>query len=342
MKVKILLILVLSVTTLTAFAQDGGVRGRVVSRAGRVALDGVKVTMTPGDVTVMSDERGNFLIENVPAGEYSLQFETPEFEPLSIAVRVGSQVRDINAVVLVPDVPRQMIDDAVFAEFDMETVDDAQALPTSLSASKDIFNNIASYKFSEMRFNVRGYDSQYQDVYMNGIRLNDALTGYTPWSLWSGLNDATRNQEVTSGIVASDGRAGRHRRYDQHHHQPVADAQGVACQPRERQFDVPFPCNGHLCLGLSGQRLVVCLFGFDPPGRQLLCRRRLLQCVRLFRRRRKAVRPAPPPGADPVGCPHRTRCATGRHAGGLRPGRQQLLQPQLGLAGRQEAQCPRA
>lgn len=118
MKVKILLILVLSVTTLTAFAQDGGVRGRVVSRAGRVALDGVKVTMTPGDVTVMSDERGNFLIENVPAGEYSLQFETPEFEPLSIAVRVGSQVRDINAVVLVPDVPRQMIDDAVFAEFD--------------------------------------------------------------------------------------------------------------------------------------------------------------------------------------------------------------------------------
>lgn len=101
--------------------RTGGVRGRVVSRAGRVALDGVKVTMTPGDVTVMSDERGNFLIENVPAGEYSLQFETPEFEPLSIAVRVGSQVRDINAVVLVPDVPRQMIDDAVFAEFDMET-----------------------------------------------------------------------------------------------------------------------------------------------------------------------------------------------------------------------------
>ena len=113
MKIKSLLILVLSLVTLTAFGQDGGIKGRVVSRAGRVALDGVKVTMTPGDVTVMSDERGNFLIENVPAGEYSLQFETPEFEPLSIAVRVGSQVRDINAVVLVPDVPRQMIEEAV-------------------------------------------------------------------------------------------------------------------------------------------------------------------------------------------------------------------------------------
>ncbi len=29
-----------------------------------------------------------------------------------------------------------------------------------------------------MRFNVRGYDSQYSDIYMNGIRLNDAMTGY--------------------------------------------------------------------------------------------------------------------------------------------------------------------
>lgn len=85
-------------------------------------------------------------------------------------------MRDINAVILVPDTQRQMIDDAVFAEFDTETTDDAQALPTSLSASKDLFNNIASYKFSEMRFNVRGYDSQYQDVYMNGIQLNDAMT----------------------------------------------------------------------------------------------------------------------------------------------------------------------
>lgn len=51
-----------------------------------------------------------------------------------------------------------------------------------------------------MRFNVRGYDSQFSDVYMNGIQLNDAMTGYTPWSLWSGLNDATRNQEVTTGL----------------------------------------------------------------------------------------------------------------------------------------------
>lgn len=204
MKIKSLLILVLSLVSFAAFAQEGGIKGRVVSRSGRIALSNVKVTMTPGDVTVMSDAEGNFVFENIPDGEYSLQFEAAEFEPQTVMVRVGEMVRDIHSVILVPDMARTMIDDAVFAEFDTETMDDAQALPTSLSASKDIFNNIASYKFSEMRFNVRGYDSQYQDVYMNGILFNDAMTGYSPWSLWSGLNDAVRNQEVTTGLRASD------------------------------------------------------------------------------------------------------------------------------------------
>lgn len=50
---------------------------------------------------------------------------------------------------------------------------------------------------------MRGYDSQYSSIYLNGIRFNDAMTGYGPWSLWSGLNDATRNQENTAGLRSS-------------------------------------------------------------------------------------------------------------------------------------------
>ena len=200
MKIKSFLIMVLSLISLTVAAQNGGIKGKVVSRATRTAIDGVKVTLTPGNVTTTTDEKGYFIFENLNKGEYSLAFEAAEYEPLSIAVRVDKLIRDINNVVLVPDNQSPTVDDAIFAEFDTETLDDAQSLPSSLSASKDVFNNIASYKFSEMRFNLRGYDSRYTDVYLNGILFNDALTGYSPWSLWSGLNDATRNQEVTSGL----------------------------------------------------------------------------------------------------------------------------------------------
>lgn len=200
MKFKTLLFLLVSLLTVTAFAQTGGgIKGTVISRTTRTKIDNVKITLVPGDRTASTDDSGEFLFENVAPGEYELRFETAEFEDLTLPVRVGKNMREMR-VIMIPVNRQPVLDDAIFAEFDTETMDDAQSLPTSLSASKDVFNNIASYQFSEMRFNVRGYDSQFSDVYMNGIQLNDAMTGYTPWSLWSGLNDATRNQEVTTGL----------------------------------------------------------------------------------------------------------------------------------------------
>lgn len=206
MKLKTLLLFTLSFLCFSVYAQHtGGVKGKIVSRNGRVALEGVKVTLTPGNLTTNSDETGYFEFALLEKGEYFLNFETDDFEPLQLGVRVESLVRDINVVLVPLNTAEAMIDDAIFAEFDTEGLTgDAQSLPSSLSASKDLFTNIASYKFSEMRFNPRGYSSEYQDVYVNGIRLNDAMTGYTPWSLWSGLNDATRNQENTTGLKMAE------------------------------------------------------------------------------------------------------------------------------------------
>lgn len=200
MKLKTLLILLISILSLSAFSQTGGgIKGVVISRTTRATIDKVNIVLTPGDRTAVTNEQGEFLFETVAPGEYELHFETAELEDLTLPVRVGKNMRELK-VIMIPANRSQAMDDAIFAEFDTETMEDAQSLPTSLSASKDVFNNIASYQFSEMRFNVRGYDSQFSDVYMNGIQLNDAMTGYTPWSLWSGLNDATRNQEVTTGL----------------------------------------------------------------------------------------------------------------------------------------------
>lgn len=203
MKIRHLLLTLLLVSSAAAYAQDGGIRGKVVSRNDRAALGNVKVVVEPAGIVVTTDAEGRFRIANLPKGDYELRFETPDYENLDIAVRVDKIEKDLRSVVMSPDV-QDGIDDSVFAEFDSEVATDAQSLPSSLSASKDVFNNIASYKFSEMRFNVRGYDSQYSDIYLNGMRFNDAMTGYGPWSLWSGLNDATRNQENVAGLTPTD------------------------------------------------------------------------------------------------------------------------------------------
>ena len=206
MKLKFLLIVAMTMLVSSAFAQESGLKGRVLSRNGRTAVGNVAVTIAGTDFKVQTNDEGYFELKGVPAGDYKLSFEAPEFENLDIVVKVENGVKDINAVIVVPKaVSGEVLDDAIFAELDNDSsASDTQALPSTLSASKDLYNNIASYRFSEMRFNVRGYDSKYTDVYLNGIRFNDALTGYGPWSLWSGMNDATRNQETTAGLTTTD------------------------------------------------------------------------------------------------------------------------------------------
>ncbi len=202
---KLLLFATLTLLSAFAFAQEGGIKGKVVSRNGREGVGKVIVTNETTGQSTMTDDNGNFTFNVLPKGDYKLSFSVVDFEPLDMMVTVDRNMRDLHTVVIVPTANAEVLDDSIFAELDNDSsASDTQALPSSLSASKDIYNNIASYRFSEMRFNVRGYDSMYQDVYLNGIRFNDAITGYGPWSLWSGLNDATRNQENTPGLTPTD------------------------------------------------------------------------------------------------------------------------------------------
>ncbi|MBO7265369.1 MAG: carboxypeptidase regulatory-like domain-containing protein [Alistipes sp.] len=202
---KFLLTLLCATLSLVAYAQSGGMKGTVVSRTDREPISGVTISVNGIAANCVTDTTGQFLISGLEEGQYQVTFSAAEFEDLTLMVRVKAMVHDMQQVVMVPN-SMIIIDDSAFAELDsdVESAGDSNALPSTLSASKDLFNNIASYRFSEMRFKARGYDSQYQDVYLNGIRFNDALTSYGPWSLWSGLNDATRNQEITSGLTMSD------------------------------------------------------------------------------------------------------------------------------------------
>ncbi|MFI3293820.1 MAG: TonB-dependent receptor [Rikenellaceae bacterium] len=92
------------------------------------------------------------------------------------------------------------VDFSIFEEVAEDVSMEDFDMATSLVAYGDLFSNLTSYKFSEMRFSQRGYGSSYADVFLNGVRMNDALTGYSPWSLWSGLNEATRSKETSSGL----------------------------------------------------------------------------------------------------------------------------------------------
>lgn len=198
--------LILSVA-MSAQNPTGGVKGVVVDRSSKTALDGAVLKLYSGTqeiATVRTGADGSFYIPDLKDGMYDLVIENSSYLQSKVNVTVNDgYVKNMFKLSLTPVHKVGEVDDASFTEFDL---DDSgyQDSPTILFGQNDVFNNIAGYNFSSVRFRVRGYSSESQDVYMAGVRMNDAITGYTPYSLWSGLNEAVRSKESVNGSEISD------------------------------------------------------------------------------------------------------------------------------------------
>lgn len=215
MKKYLTILLILTLCTgLKAAAQQqtevtyGVITGKVVNRNGRIPISGAKVTITSiRDRSVFTDTDGGFTFEHVPYGIQKIAVEAQDFSSTEISVKVDQEVKNVNFISLAPAAIKEELDEGSFTEFEGENESASSGASQgsiALAASKDVFDNIAGYDFGTMRFRTRGYEGGSQDIYMNGIRMNDALTGNGNWSLWGGLNEATRNQEYVSGLKISD------------------------------------------------------------------------------------------------------------------------------------------
>ena len=188
------------------FAQSptGGVKGKIVNRADRTPVSGAVLTLKSGATeigTIKSDDQGDFLMSELADGMYDLFIEAPGFLPTTVNVTVNDgYVKNMFNLSLSPVVVAGEVDDSSFGEFDLDG-NGYEDTPTILYDQNDVFNNAASFNFSAVRFKVRGYASESQDVYIAGVKMNDALTGFSPYSLWSGLNEATR---AKSSVIGSE------------------------------------------------------------------------------------------------------------------------------------------
>ena len=195
--------------SLALFAQapTGGVKGTVINRNGRQPVENARLVLMTGAqevAVVTSAQDGTFMIPGVADGVYTLMIYAPEFLESQVQVTVNDgYVKNMFNLSLTGIQRVEEVDDDSFAAFDM---DDSgfNDNPTILFGSNDVFNNIAGYNFSSVRFRARGYNSETQEVYLAGVKMNDAITGYGPFSLWSGLNEAMRSKETVNGNEVSE------------------------------------------------------------------------------------------------------------------------------------------
>ncbi|MEZ5000830.1 MAG: TonB-dependent receptor, partial [Bacteroidales bacterium] len=195
-----LLVLLVLMTGFRVMAQQGTVKGTVTENDPTLTIKDVRITDHTGTTLALSGENGEFSFSAEP-GEMTLYFYSDGYQQYILQTFVKeNEVTDLGMVKMVSqqefrtDLPTLNLN-----ESDSEDGLESQAIHGLLSSSSDIFVSTAAYTFGQARFQIRGYDSKYSDVIINGFLANDAESGSPIWSNWGGLNDVMRNSVVTVG-----------------------------------------------------------------------------------------------------------------------------------------------
>lgn len=201
MRLKLFLLALLA-AILPVMAQTRTVNGIVLDATTEQPLAGAFVTANGLSVTTGLD--GKFTIE-LPANAGALSVSYVNYDPQQVAVNP-----DVNVIRLNPETAETDFfgenEDLVFDESILEDENEnTQGIAALTGANDDIFYNTASYNFGPMYFRYRGYDSQYQAVYINGVQMNDLIRGRFNFSSLLGMTSrAFRNKTTTIGLGAGE------------------------------------------------------------------------------------------------------------------------------------------
>lgn len=173
---------------------------QVLDQATGKALDGATISVWgPVRKRIQTNRDGHYSLGDLPRGRYTITITAKGYEAKQIEVKDGNFEKMLPSLLRLKPIEENLNDDGIMLVDDVadESNSSASEYGSLLTSSRDSFNATAAYVFSSARFSARGLDSPYQLQLLNGVPMNDLNTGYSPWSLWGGLNDLSRLQNYS-------------------------------------------------------------------------------------------------------------------------------------------------
>jgi len=216
MKRLIPILLLILAIPLGVFAQNEyNVTGKVIGKADNAPLPGANVMLVGSTYGNATDIDGNFVIKNVPEGQYTLKISFVGYTTKKIDINVDHNV-DVGTIsmkeyqfskeVIVSAKRAQFRETPVaFASVDQEHINETAAASGQdvALATADIPNVYAtggSGGVGDSRLTIRGFNDNYVGLLINGVPVNDMENGHVYWSDFSGLAQVANNIQVTMGL----------------------------------------------------------------------------------------------------------------------------------------------
>ncbi len=206
MKIKFIAFLFGNILCGLTFSQQTLIQGSVKVALSYQPIEGVSVTIEGTALQTETDSNGRFLFStDIPLGEQVLKLHKTGYIDNRYPIVVNENtIVEINDMLLERSSSEE--DKYIILLADDELNDDTKAsdnISGLLSASRDVFQRTAAFNFGASFFKIRGLDSKYASVLINGISMHKMYNGKPQWSNWGGLNDVMRNQELASGLKPS-------------------------------------------------------------------------------------------------------------------------------------------
>ena len=171
-------------------------------------LPGVTIQIQGTSMSITTNSLGEYQLPSLPAGSYLLSFTINGYQASELQVELKSGEEAIADVLLkrtqVDEAQNQTLSEVTISSDDLDMDSKGQSVSGLLQSNADPFEDAVSFTFSPARFQIRGYDSDYNQLYLNGIPVNDPESGFASWGAWGGLNDVTRNREGRYGLSTSN------------------------------------------------------------------------------------------------------------------------------------------
>ncbi len=207
MRIKLSLLMMLCVALQSLGAT--GLTGTLVdARTGKAVAD-ANIMLRDQAIFVTSGSDGTFRISNAAPGADMLQIIAYGYADAYKDVNItDGMVKNIGEIRLDPSgFDGQMLDGDAFLFNEEDLLDDegtGQSVGSIQGATDDIYYQASNYDFSAVRFRWRGYDTNWNAGYINGINFNDAMRGRFNFSGLGGMTSgAFRNRTTDIGLEAT-------------------------------------------------------------------------------------------------------------------------------------------
>ncbi|PIB34614.1 TonB-dependent receptor [Reichenbachiella sp. 5M10] len=211
-------LLLLCLTSMTAWAQTGAISGQVIDEESGEALIGATVTIQGTSTGAVADVAGEFTLEGLDYGSYTVLFNFVGYAEKKQTVELNNSVLRLEPVALNSSsigleevmvlasvaVDRQTpVAVSTVKAAQIESKIGSQEFPEILKATPGVYATRAGGGFGDGRVNVRGFSDENVAVLINGVPVNDMENGRVYWSNWAGIMDIAQNVQVQRGLGAS-------------------------------------------------------------------------------------------------------------------------------------------